>query len=502
MDRSAGVILHPSSLPSPYGIGNFGTGARQWIDALSDCGFKLWQMCPTGPTGFGDSPYQCFSAFAGNPYFIDWDAIVEDGYLAKEDLEPLRQLPIDRVDYGSLFAQFWPIVETAFQNFKSQLLKSNSLHQSVVDFYNKESDWLYAYCNFRAIKEANDQKPCTEWPVDKQAKTDNCMRKQRDFISESAEKHAFTQFLFFKQFQELKTYAQNKGIQLIGDIPIFVALDSADVWANPQLFDLDSNGQPNKVAGVPPDYFSSDGQLWGNPLFAWKSHKKDKFRWWIKRIQHNLRLYDCVRIDHFRGFESCWAVPAEHSNAINGQWEPAPGKALFKQLKAQLPHLPIIAEDLGVITPAVESLLKETGFPGMAVLQFAFSSEREPNADNPYLPHNLKRNQVVYSGTHDNNTSIAWFASLDSNTRKHVQDYLKVSGENIGWDLFRAAIASVADYALIPLQDLYSLGAEARFNNPGTAQGNWSWRYRPEQLAALLSESADYIRNQLALYRR
>ena len=242
--------------------------------------------------------------------------------------------------------------------------------------------------------------------------------------------------------------------------------------------------------------------MWGNPLFAWNAHKKEQFRWWIQRIQHNLKLYDCVRIDHFRGFESCWAVPSEDSNAINGQWEPAPGKSFFQGLKTQFPELSIIAEDLGVITSPVKALLEETGFPGMAVLQFAFSSEHKAQADNPYLPHNLKQNQVVYSGTHDNDTSIAWFASLDPNTKKHVQDYLKVSGETISWDLFRAAIASVADYAIVPLQDLLSLGGEARFNNPGTAQGNWSWRYQSEQLAQLVSESADYIRKQLALYNR
>ena len=502
MDRSAGLILHPSSLPSPYGIGNFGSSARQWIDALSACGFKLWQMCPTGPTGYGDSPYQCFSAFAGNPYFIDWDAVVEAGYLEAAQLEPLTRLPNDAVDYGALFERFWPIMEKAFQNFKSRLKHSDSLRKKVESFYTAEGSWLYDYCNFRALKERYKQKAPAEWPSENRNKAALGNNTAKQFISESAEKHAFTQYLFFKQFNQLKSYAKDKGIQLIGDIPIFVALDSADVWANPELFDLDSSGKPNKVAGVPPDYFSEEGQLWGNPLFAWNAHKKEQFRWWIQRIQHNLKLYDCVRIDHFRGFESCWAVPSEDSNAINGQWEPAPGKSFFQGLKTQFPQLSIIAEDLGVITLPVKALLEETGFPGMAVLQFAFSSEPKAQADNPYLPHNLKKNQVVYSGTHDNDTSIAWFASLDPNTKKHVQDYLKISGETISWDLFRAAIASVADYAIVPLQDLLSLGGDARFNNPGTAQGNWSWRYQSEQLAQLVSESADYIRKQLALYNR
>lgn len=498
MERLAGVILHPSSFPNHHGIGNFGPSAYQFIDIIAESGFKLWQMCPLGPTSYGDSPYQCFSAFAGNPYFINWNELIENGYMQNEDIAELALLPRDKVDYGALFSLFWPIVDKAFNGFKKELKRSDKLKTDLADFYQKHDFWLYDYCNFRALKESYGNRSHLEWSHEAQSHNASPNKKRYAFVSPEAEKHAFTQFIFYQQFYQLKQYANNKGIKLIGDLPIFVALDSADVWANPSLFDLNSEGQPNKVAGVPPDYFSENGQLWGNPLFDWKVHKKQKFKWWIQRIKHNLDLYDCVRIDHFRGFESCWSVPAGEATAINGQWEKAPGSELFRTIENQVKDISIIAEDLGVITPQVETLLTETGFPGMAVLQFAFGGD----ANNPYLPHNLKRNQVVYSGTHDNNTSIAWYDSLPENTQEHVRKYLGVSGENIGWDLFRTCIQSVANYAIVPMQDLFSLGEEARFNNPGTESGNWDWRYTPEILDRFFQDSHSYVQDTLKYYGR
>lgn len=498
MERLAGVILHPSSFPNDHGIGNFGHSAYQFVDVIAESGFKLWQMCPLGPTSYGDSPYQCFSAFAGNPYFIDWNQLIENGFLEKEDISELELLPKEEVDYGSLFSIFWPIVDKAFIGFKKELEQSKELREELSHFYKMHAFWLYDYSNFRALKERFGHRSHLEWKNESESKDAILNKKKHRFISLEAEKHAFTQFIFYKQFQRLKKYANDKGIQLIGDLPIFVALDSADVWANSSLFDLNSKGFPNKVAGVPPDYFSEDGQLWGNPLFNWKVHKKQNFKWWSLRIKHNLELYDCVRIDHFRGFESCWSVPADETTAKNGQWEKAPGAELFNCIKNELKEISIIAEDLGVITPEVEALLADTGFPGMAVLHFAFGGD----ANNPYLPHNLKKNQVVYSGTHDNDTSIAWFASLSKETQEHVKQYLGVSGETISWDLFRASIRSVANYAIVPMQDLFSLGTEARFNNPGTESGNWSWRYSPQTLQTFFQQSHNYIRETLKCYGR
>ncbi|MDG1701969.1 MAG: 4-alpha-glucanotransferase [Opitutae bacterium] len=498
MERLAGVILHPSSFPNDHGIGNFGTSAYRFIDVIAESGFKLWQMCPLGPTSYGDSPYQCFSAFAGNPYFINWDDLKEHGWIESKDLAHLKSLSKDKVDYGALFSAFWPVVNKAFIGFKKELELSEELRNELFDFYKNHDFWLYDYCNFRALKEHFGNRSHLEWKNENESKNATQKRNKGTFISPEAEKHAFTQFIFFKQFRKLKQYANNKGIQLIGDLPIFVALDSADVWANPALFDLSPEGFPNKVAGVPPDYFSEDGQLWGNPLFNWTAHKKEKFKWWTQRIKHNLDLYDCVRIDHFRGFESCWAVPVGETTAIHGQWEKAPGKGLFNAIKGQVERMPIIAEDLGVITPEVEALLKETGFPGMSVLHFAFGGD----ATNPYLPHNLKRNQVVYSGTHDNDTSLGWFKSLDSDSQEHLKKYLGISGENIGWDLFRASVESVANYAIVPMQDLFSLESEARFNNPGTQSGNWDWRYCSENLEEFYHESHGYIKDTLKCYGR
>ncbi len=498
MERSAGIILHPSALPNNYGIGNFGISAYRFVDTLRECGFKLWQVCPLGPTGYGDSPYQCFSAFAGNPYYIDWVPLIEEGLIKKNDLDCLLNLPHCHVDYASIYQLFWPLIKKTFCNFKQRLSESQPLSYDLVEFYNSNADWIYDYCNFRSLKDRFNQASRCEWPENFRIKSKILNSVNAGFISEEAELHGFTQFLFFNQFHMLKKYANSNGVKIIGDIPIFVAIDSADVWANPDLFKINKSGYADKVAGVPPDYFSKEGQLWGNPLFNWKVHEKENFNWWLNRLEHNLKLYDCARIDHFRGFESYWAVDARAESAINGVWESAPGSKLFKLLSKKIENLSIIAEDLGVITPEVKELLYETKFPGMAVLQFAFGGSNS----NPYLPHNLKVNQVVYSGTHDNDTSLGWFESLDDRTKANVQEYLGISGENIGWDLFRCAISSVSNYAIVPLQDLLSLGRIARFNKPGTTEGNWSWRFTQERLDKFKSASASYIKNLLMIYGR
>ncbi len=508
MERSAGVILHPSSLPNRVGIGNFGNSAYRFVDFLSNSGFKIWQMCPLGPTSYGDSPYQCFSAFAGNPYFIDWDYFVEKGLIENDAIDPLRALPEERVDYGRLYQVFWPLIDRVYERFRSKASEFRPLHNDFELFIGKHAEWLYDYANFRALKEQYNHQSRADWPEDLSVKNKHKFKYKafsksqahnfKSFISKASEKHAFTQFIFYKQFEALKKYANSKNIQLMGDLPLFVALDSSDVWANPELFELDAQANPINVAGVPPDYFSEDGQLWGNPLFDWKVHKKDNFKWWRRRIKHNLEQYDCLRIDHFRGFESYWSVPADQKNAKKGQWLKAPGEALFKLLKSEFPSLPIIAEDLGIITPEVTQLLKSTGFPGMSVLQFAFAD----NPHNSYLPHNHQKNQVVYTGTHDNNTSIGWFNDLDAQSKSFVQRYLNISGEFIGWDLFRTAVKSVADISMVPLQDLMSLDCAARLNNPGTAEGNWNWRYQAESLEQLETESQLYLKELLSLNGR
>jgi 4-alpha-glucanotransferase len=496
MERSAGVIVHPSSIPSNYGIGNFGSSAYQLIDFLKDSGFRLWQMCPLGPTSYGDSPYQSFSAYAGNPYFIDLEFLIEQKLLKQEDHNPLEELPHERVDYGQLYQHFWRILNKAFEGY--QINGSSELKASFETFLEDQANWVIDYSNYRALKEQFGNSSRCDWPKDFTIKKTIKGNNYKVLISKASEKHAFSQFIFYKQFYDLKKYANQKGIQLVGDLPIFVALDSADVWAHPNLFDLSNSGEPNCIAGVPPDYFSEIGQLWGNPLYEWKAHKKEQFSWWISRIKHNLELYDYVRIDHFRGFESYWSVPANATTAINGSWRKAPGSELFQKLKSELPHLPIIAEDLGIITPAVKQLMQETGFPGMAVLHFAFGDSN----DNAYLPHNHISNQVVYTGTHDNNTSIGWFNKLDASTKAHVQKYLGISGEHIGWDLLRSAFRSVANLAIIPLQDLMSLDERGRFNNPGTQHGNWDWRYTHNDLEKLKTESQDYLKEILDLYGR
>lgn len=480
--RAFGILLHLSSLPSNTGIGNLGPAAYRFVDFLAEAQTRFWQLCPLGPTGYGDSPYQCLSAFAGNPYFIDLNPLVEDGLLTADDVRPLQSLPGGHVNYGELYKTFWPILEKAHANFVERDRRSVADYEPLAAFQASQSFWLDDYALFMALKAQNDGRCWLDWP-----ETCRNYAKARKKYKSKALKAAiaaqvFYQYLFYAQLAQLRRYATKQGVDLLGDVPIFVALDSADVWSHPELFQLDKSLQPTAVAGVPPDYFSADGQLWGNPLYDWDQHQKTGFAWWIERMKANLAFYDSVRIDHFRGFESFWSVPAGSPTAREGQWVKCPGLELFKAIHQACPDARIVAEDLGIITPEVDALRRDTGLPGMAVLQFAFGG----GDDNPYLPHNISPNTVIYSGTHDNDTTLGWYHAESEHIREQVRRYLAVSGHDIAWDLIRAALKSPANLAVAPFQDVLRLGGEARLNTPGAAMGNWQWRYTPE----LLEEAA------------
>lgn len=495
--RAAGVLLHPSSLPGDQGIGKFGREARRLIDFLQAAGFRYWQVCPLGPTGFGDSPYQCFSAFAGNPYFIDLHPMVSHGLLEHSDLKPLRQLPGNRVDYGALYTQMSVLLDklaAAFIDHGATLPGYGDFST----FVQRESSWLAPYADFRAVKAHFSGKAWLQWPAQARTHAEFKASKLADKLRQAIRREEVLQFLFQAQWQELKTYANARGIQIIGDVPIFVALDSADVWARPELFQLNKRHQPTVVAGVPPDYFAKTGQLWGNPLYDWERMAEDDYTWWRQRMQANFSAYDAVRLDHFRGFAAYWAVPASHKDARRGKWLPGPGLAFFQAMHESFPNARMLAEDLGEITEDVHALRQATGLPGMAVLQFAFGG----GPDNCYLPHNLHANSVVYPGTHDNNTSLGWYQEQDPAVCDHFRRYLGVDGSVPQWDMLRAAYRSVADLAIIPMQDLLNLGGDARLNTPGLAVGNWSWRYSEAQLDGLWRESAGYLNEIRELYGR
>ncbi|MGZ0709503.1 4-alpha-glucanotransferase [Coraliomargarita sp. W4R53] len=497
-ERTAGVLLHVSSLPSTTGIGNFGAGARRYIDFLNASGMSVWQICPLGPTGFGDSPYQCFSAFAGNPYFIDLEPLLAADLITSAEYAQLAALPRDHVDYGAVYQTFWPILRAAYERFKSSKKKQFLDYGLIAKFRQAQGHWLEDFALFLALKESFGSRCWLEWPEEYRDITRAKSQKLSPEVLDTADAHVFYQYLFYAQLAQLRAYAGSQGVEIMGDAPIFVALDSSDVWANPELFQLKKDFSPKAVAGVPPDYFAVDGQLWGNPLYDWSAHEKTQFAWWIQRIKSNLEFYDIVRLDHFRGFESYWSVPAGEKTARKGKWTPCPGLKLFEAIRSACPEAKLVAEDLGVITDEVNELRHATGLPGMAVLQFAFGGE----ADNAYLPHNYDRNCVAYSGTHDNDTTTGWYQSLDTVTQDHIRRYLNVSGDEIAWDLIRAAIRSSAHLAVVPLQDLLSLGSAARLNTPGAPVGNWQWRYQPDQLNVLQQGSSAYLREQLALFGR
>ena len=494
-ERSSGILFHPTSLPGKYGIGTLGKEAYAFIDFLKKSKQKLWQIFPLGPTGYGDSPYQSFSSFAGNPYLIDFDLLIEAHLLSEEDLKDIFFGDNEEyIDYGAIYNQKYPLLRKAYENFKSS--DNNEMKGSLENFKRENSSWLNDYSLYISLKNHFNGLPWNEWAQDIKNREDGAMHHYRSELADDIEYHNFIQFLFFKQWGDVKRYANENGIKIIGDIPIFVAADSSDAWANPEIFLFDEERKPVKVAGVPPDYFSATGQLWGNPLYNWQKLKETNYSWWVERVRANLSTCDIIRIDHFRGFEAYWAVPYGDDTAINGQWEPGPGIDLFNAIKSQLGELPIIAEDLGLMTQGVIDLREATGFPGMKILGFAFDSGEE----NDYLPHTYTKNCVVYTGTHDNDTLIGWFQKAKEEDRQFARDYLNSrSDDEIHWDAIRGAWSSVASMAISPVQDFLGLGSEARINTPGVAAGNWQWRLRH---GVLTDELAERIAKLTRVYSR
>lgn len=468
--RSSGILLHPTSLPGPFGIGEIGPAAKEWLDFLDQTGCGLWQVLPLGPTGYGDSPYQCFSAFAGNPYLVSIEELLRTGLLTSADLEEMPDFPDERVDFGSLIPWKLKILDKAFLRFKEN--RDQALSARYKTFQEAQASWLEDFCLFMALKEAYGGGSWVEWPAPIRDRLPDALHQARQVHAEAIERQIFRQFLFFTQWEEIKQYARQKNIQIIGDIPIFVAHDSADVWANPDLFFLDKTGKPTVMAGVPPDYFSETGQLWGNPLYRWEVHKKQGYAWWLARFKAVLSMVDIVRLDHFRGFAGYWEIPGDATTAQVGRWLPGPGADLFKALQEKLGSLPIIAEDLGVITPDVTRLREQFELPGMKILLFAFASD----AFDPFLPHNYDQNYVVYTGTHDNDTARGWYERVPEDERHAYRRYFDRDGTNVAWDLIRGVWSSVAVFSLAPMQDFLDLGNEARMNYPGNPSGNWTWR--------------------------
>jgi 4-alpha-glucanotransferase len=484
-ERSAGILLHPTSLPSAYGIGDLGPAAYAWVDALARARQKWWQVLPLGPTGYGDSPYAAFSAFAGNPNLISPELLVRDGLLRGEDCAA-DLWPADQVAYGSVIAYKAALTAQAWDRFQAG--RGKALRPAFEEFCAQEAGWLDDFALFMALKEAHGGVSWHDWPEDFVLRKPAALQQARRELATQIELHRFRQFLFYRQWRALRQYAHERNVRLIGDVPIFVADDSADVWTHPELFLLDQRRRPAVVAGVPPDYFSNTGQLWGNPLYNWEAHQRDGYAWWTARLRMALRQVDRIRLDHFRGFEAYWEVPAGQPTAEKGRWVKGPGADFFQALRAQLGNLPLIAEDLGVITPEVRQLRVQFDLPGMRILQFAFGGAFEHR----FLPHRHERNTVVYTGTHDNDTTRGWYETLTAAERRFLHRYAPDAANDVSWSLIRLAWMSVADYALAPLQDVLRLGSEARMNRPGQAWGNWRWRFRAEMLTEpLLDQLAE-----------
>jgi 4-alpha-glucanotransferase len=490
MNRSSGILLHPTSLPGKYGIGSLGLHAHNFVKYLAQAGQKLWQVLPMGHTGYGDSPYQCFSIFAGNPILIDLEALQANNLLSAKDLETDLTFPDDRVDYGMVINFKREMLHKAYDKFLTM-----NTPDAYTTFVKQNDSWLQDYALFIAIKEHFGGQPWWDWTDDFRLKNKTVIKAFVEKHQKQINFHKFVQYWFYKQWNEVKVHANQKGISIVGDIPLYVAHDSADVWSNNKVFQFDEKLRPLKVAGVPPDYFSRTGQLWGNPLYDWDYMQKDGFKWWIERIKSTTDLYDIVRIDHFRGFEAYWAVPFTDDTAMNGTWEIAPGQELFETVKKELGDLPIIAEDLGIITPEVEALRDNFDFPGMKILQFAFHSDDGSG----YLPHNYTRNFVVYTGTHDNDTLRGWFDSLEPHIRRKVLDFVDATEKNVTDKMIRLAWSSVAKMAIIPLQDLMDIGSKGRMNVPGTPGGNWQWRFVEGQLT---HKKAEWLNHITRMYNR
>ena len=502
--RSSGILLHPTSLPGAYGIGELGPEAHAFADFLRDAGQHIWQVLPLGPTGYGDSPYQCFSAFAGNPLLISMDGLVEHGYLAVSDLTNKPDFPDELVDFGAVIAWKLPLLRNAYENFRRS---ANADHEEFAEFRQRHAAWLEDYALFMALKDAHNLAAWTEWEPELALRDPAALARARTELRDDIECNKFIQFEFERQWCELKAHCTRDDIRIMGDLPIYVALDSADVWANHRLFELNQDGKPRVVAGVPPDYFSATGQLWGNPIYCWEEHARTGYAWWIARFRRALEMLDMIRLDHFRGFEAYYEIPAGEVTAVNGAWVKGPGAQFFEVLKTALGELPIVAENLGVITPEVEALRKQFDFPGMAIFEFAFGND--PQAPD-FKPHNYIHHLVAYTGTHDNDTVAGWWSSkagagsirtADDVEKEmaHARRYLNTDGHDINWVMIRALMASVAHTVLFPLQDVLGVGSEGRMNLPGTSSGNWRWRFRE---GSLTPEIAERLKQWATTYER
>lgn len=489
--RSSGILLHITSLPGLFGMGDLGPSAFHFIDWLSVAGQSLWQVLPLCPVGYGNSPYMGLSAFAANPYLVDLLELREQGWLKEEDLH-FVQHDVHRADFEHTPRFRMLVLKKAFENF---LRQKSPQYSDFENFCTKEGYWLEDYALFEALNEQYGGIEWTQWDAALVVRNKNSLERARNEFRYQIDFHKFIQWTFYRQFARLKAYASKKGVRFIGDIPIFVSHHSADVWAHQEQFFLDANGEPTIVAGVPPDYFSETGQRWGNPLYNWDQLQATGYEWWIARFKKALELYDIIRIDHFRGFESYWEIPADEETAVNGKWKKGPGKSFFDAVQKKLGPLPIIAEDLGIITEEVRQLRKDLGFPGMRVLQFAFSG----GVDNEYLPHRYERNTVVYTGTHDNNTTRGWYDAATEHERDFVRRYCQTPAYDIHWDFIKLALQSVADIVIIPFQDVLGLPASARMNTPSTVEGNWQWRFTWDQVPPL---AADRLCELTALYER
>ncbi len=502
--RASGVLLHPTSLSGDFGIGDLGGSAFDFVDFLVETSQRYWQILPLGPTGYADSPYQCFSAFAGNPLMISPEKMIEDGLITKEDLEGKPEFLSHKVDFGSVYDWKNQLLRATYAGFHH--ITSVDLRGKFETFCQENESWLDDYALYRAIKNQQMLRPWYDWPVELKLRDVAALQIAAEEMFDEIQAEKFYQFLFFRQWFLVKKYANHKGVKIIGDIPIFVALDSADVWCNQDKFKLNKDGSAKVVAGVPPDYFSETGQLWGNPIYDWEAMRRDDFRWWIARVLSTLQMVDIVRVDHFRGFAASWEVPGSDKTAENGRWVDVPGKELFVTLKRSLGELAVIAEDLGVITPDVEELRDGFGFPGMRILQFAFGGD----AKNLDLPHNYINNCVAYTGTHDNDTTVGWFNSEAgagstrdaieiARERDYCLKYLASDGAEIHWDFVRAVWASVADTAIVPMADLLGIGTEGRMNLPASASGNWHWRMTKDSIS---DEIAKRLKELTEIYGR
>jgi 4-alpha-glucanotransferase len=500
--RSSGILLHPTSLPGKFGIGDLGPEAYDLVERLASARQALWQILPLGPTGYGDSPYQSFSAFAGNPLLISPELLIKDGLISETDLANAPSFSTTRVDFGE--ARKWKagILETAFEGFTS--MNDEALRGSFESYCRTNKEWLDDYALYRAIKTVQVEKPWYEWPVKFKLRDERTISVARQQLEQKIDAERFVQWIFSKQWTALRRRANDLGISVIGDLPIFVALDSADVWRRRDQFKLNDDGSPKVVAGVPPDYFSKTGQLWGNPIYDWDAMSRDKFAWWVERFRSAFATVDIVRVDHFRGFDAVWEVPGTDDTAEKGSWVSVPGREIFASVVRQLGKLNVIAEDLGVMTPEVEKLRDDLGFPGMRILQYAFGGD----AGNRDLPHNYIKNCAAYTGTHDNETTRGWWTRILSEsetdtaakkTRDHCLEYLKSDGADIVWDMIRAVWSSVADVAIAPMQDILRKGNDARMNTPATDSGNWTWRVQKDEFS---DEMIGRLRKMTELYGR